>query len=139
MGAKSWDRLHNAIYVISPLAVVHYLLSPDIYPEQYLMTGIIFWLMLWRILNRRRLGTNAAALAALAVASSVFTAVVQTGWIWAYQGYNFSEVFDVYFTLALGIPAPVKILVLGLVIACAAAARQAFGGKPARVGVDKAG
>ena len=103
------------------------------------MTGIIFWLMLWRVLNRRRLGTNGPALAVLAVASSIFTAVVQTGWIWAYQGYSFSEVFDVYFTLALGIPVPVKILVLGLVIACAAVGRQAFRLKPARVDVGKAG
>jgi sulfoxide reductase heme-binding subunit YedZ len=31
IGAKSWQRLHNAIYVIGALAVVHYLLSPDIY------------------------------------------------------------------------------------------------------------
>jgi sulfoxide reductase heme-binding subunit YedZ len=131
MGAKGWDRLHNAIYVISPFAVIHYLLSPDIYPEQYLMSGLLFWLISWRVLNRHRLGTNAAALALLALVSSLFTAVLQVGWIWAYQGYSFSEVFEVYFTLALGIPAPVKILVVGLMIGFAAASRQAFGLKAA--------
>jgi len=49
MGAKGWQRLHNTIYVIAGLAVIHYLLSPDIYPEQFLMSGIFFWLVGWRI------------------------------------------------------------------------------------------
>jgi sulfoxide reductase heme-binding subunit YedZ len=40
MGARNWQRLHNAIYVIGALAIIHYLLSPDIYLEQYLMSGI---------------------------------------------------------------------------------------------------
>jgi methionine sulfoxide reductase heme-binding subunit len=48
MGAKGWQRLHNAIYVIAGLAVIHYLLSPDIYPEQFLMSGVFFWLIGWR-------------------------------------------------------------------------------------------
>jgi methionine sulfoxide reductase heme-binding subunit len=38
MGAKGWKRLHNTIYVIAALALVHYLLSPDIYPEQFLLS-----------------------------------------------------------------------------------------------------
>jgi sulfoxide reductase heme-binding subunit YedZ len=101
MGAKGWDRLHNTIYVISPLAVIHYLLLPDIYPEQYLMSGILFWLLAWRVLNRRGQGTNSMALALLAVASGLFTAVIEAGWIWAYQDYSFSEIYNVYFTLTL--------------------------------------
>jgi methionine sulfoxide reductase heme-binding subunit len=50
MGAKGWQRLHNAIYVIAALALIHHLLTPDAYPEQCLMSGIFFWLMVWRIL-----------------------------------------------------------------------------------------
>jgi len=51
-GAKGWQQLHNAIYAIAALALIHYLLSPDAYPEQYLMSGLFFWLMAWRVLNR---------------------------------------------------------------------------------------
>jgi hypothetical protein len=58
MGARNWQQLHNAIYVIGALAIVHYLLSPDIYPEQYLMSGIFFWLRFWRALNLYGLETN---------------------------------------------------------------------------------
>jgi len=36
MGARGWQRLHNAIYVTAALALIHYLLSPDIYPEPLL-------------------------------------------------------------------------------------------------------
>ena len=39
MGPKAWKRLHNAIYAIAALALIHYLLSPDDYPEQYSMKG----------------------------------------------------------------------------------------------------
>jgi methionine sulfoxide reductase heme-binding subunit len=131
MGAQGWQKLHNAIYAISGLAVVHYLLSPDIYPEQYLMSGIFFWLIGWRVLNRHGLGTNAGPLALLAVASALFTALLEVGWIWAYQDYEPSEILSIYFTLALGIPPMWKILGLGLLIALGAAGRQALRLKPA--------
>jgi methionine sulfoxide reductase heme-binding subunit len=137
MGARGWQRLHNAIYVIAGLAVVHYLLSPDIYAEQYLMSGIYVWLVGWRVLNRYGLGTNAGALALLAVASSLFTAALEVAWIWAYQNYEPSEIVSIYFTFALGIPPMWIILGLGVVIALAAAGRQALRLKPAGVEARK--
>jgi sulfoxide reductase heme-binding subunit YedZ len=124
MGAKGWQRLHNAIYVISALALIHYLLSPDIYPEQYLTSGIFFWLMVWRVLNRRGHGANAGVLALLAAASCLFTALLEAGWIWAYHGYEMSEILVVCFTLALGIPAALQVLALGLLIAVAVFTQQ---------------
>jgi methionine sulfoxide reductase heme-binding subunit len=139
MGAQGWQKLHNAIYAISGLAVVHYLLSPDIYPEQYLMSGIFFWLIGWRVLNRYGLGTSAGPLALLAVASCLFTALLEAGWIWAYQDYEPSEILSIYFTLALGIPPMWKILGLGLLIALGAAGRQALRLKPASLDARKIG
>jgi sulfoxide reductase heme-binding subunit YedZ len=137
MGAGNWQRLHNAIYVIGALAIIHYLLSPDIYPEQYLMSGIFCWLMLWRVLNRRGLGTNAGALAGITLVSCLFTALLEIGWIWAYQGYAVSEILSLYFTLDLGIPPPLKILALGLLIALGASARHALRLKTANIKAGK--
>ena len=108
MGARGWQRLHNAVYATAALALIHYLLSPDIYPEQYLLSGMFFWLMGWRLLNHRGWGTNAAVLVLLAVAASLFTAVLEAVWIWAYQDYQPSEISDVYFTFVLGIPPALK-------------------------------
>jgi sulfoxide reductase heme-binding subunit YedZ len=126
MGAKGWQQLHNTIYVITALALLHYLLSPGLFPDQFLMSGLFFWLMVWRALDRRGQGASAGALALLAVASCVFTAVLEVGWIWAFRGYALSEIFSIYFTPILGIPPAWTLLALGLLIAVAAFTQQAL-------------
>jgi len=126
MGARGWQQLHNAIYVVTALALLHYLLSPGLFPDQFLTSGVFFWLMVWRVLDRRRLGTNAAALALLAAASSLFTALLEISWIWAFRDYALSEIFSIYFTTILGIPPAWTILALGLLVSVAAFARQAL-------------
>jgi sulfoxide reductase heme-binding subunit YedZ len=139
MGAKRWQQLHNTIYVVTALALLHYLLSPGLFPDQFLMSGIFFWLMCWRVLDRRRQATNAVALALLAVASCVFTAVVEVGWIFVFRGYALSEIFSIYFTSILGIPPPWTILAFGLLIAVAAFAQQALRVKVPAVDTRKIG
>jgi sulfoxide reductase heme-binding subunit YedZ len=139
MGAKAWNRLHNTIYVIAGLALIHYLLSPDYYPDQYLTSGIFFWLMIWRVLNRRGYGTDARVLAILAVALSLFTALFEAGWTWAYHGEEPSGTFANNFSLVLGVSPAWKVLVLGLFIALAAAIRQAPRLRSAGFGMRKAG
>jgi methionine sulfoxide reductase heme-binding subunit len=42
IGPQTWQRLHDTVYVLTGLAIVHYLLSPDVYAEQYLLSGIFF-------------------------------------------------------------------------------------------------
>jgi methionine sulfoxide reductase heme-binding subunit len=121
MGARGWQRLHNAVYAITALALVHYLLSPDSYPEQALLSGMFFWLMVWRALGAR--GTDPRALALLAVASAVFTALLEALWIWAYHHYGPVETLRNDFSLDFGIAPCWKVLALGLVIAAVAAIR----------------
>lgn len=125
MGAKGWQRLHNAVYVTSGLAILHYLLSPGIFPDQYLMSGMFFWLMGWRLLNRRGKGRDVRALVVLAVLSCVFTALFEAAWIWAYHGYKPIETLADNFTMVLGVPPPWTILGLGLLIALASSIRKA--------------
>jgi sulfoxide reductase heme-binding subunit YedZ len=124
MGAKGWQKLHSIVYATAGLALIHYLLSPDIYPEQYLMSGIFFWLMAWRALDRSGLGADARALAALALVSSLFTACLEAGWVWAYHGYEPWWTLGNNFSLELGVPAAWKILAIGLLVAFAAAGRR---------------
>jgi sulfoxide reductase heme-binding subunit YedZ len=126
MGANGWKRLHNTIYACAALALLHYLLSPDIYPEQFLTSGMFFWLMVWRALNRRGLGADARALALLAVASCLFTAFFEAGWIWAYHGYEPAGTLRANFSLDLGVSAAWRVLALGLLIAAAAFIQQAL-------------
>jgi methionine sulfoxide reductase heme-binding subunit len=126
MGAKGWNGLHNTVYVLTALALLHYLLSPGEFPEQYLMSGMFFWLMVWRVLNRGGLGTDVRALATLAVASGLFTAFFEAGWAWAYRGYAPLATLAMNFSLALGVSPAWQIFTLGLLIAIAAFARQAL-------------
>jgi hypothetical protein len=83
------------------------------------------------------LGTDVRALALLSVASCLFTGLLEAGWIWAYQGYEPSEILIIYFTLALGIPSALKILAFGLLIAVLTFIQQAFGLRIADLGARK--
>lgn len=138
MGTKSWQRLHNAIYAIAALALLHVLVSRGTYPEQYLLSGMFFWLMTWRVLDRHGHGTDAKALAILAVVSCLFTALLEVAWIWARRGYAPSETLGNNFTLVYGIPPAWQILGLGLLTALAAA-WQALRPAPARFDMRKVG
>jgi sulfoxide reductase heme-binding subunit YedZ len=126
----SWQRLHNTVYAVTALALIHYLLSPGIFPDQYFTCGMFFWLMSWRLLARRRQGADSLALVALAVVSTLFTALLEAGWVWAYHGYEPLGTLGANFSLELGVPAAWKVLVLGLTIALAAALRQALKRRP---------
>jgi methionine sulfoxide reductase heme-binding subunit len=107
MGAKNWQRLHNTNYVISGLAILHVVLARGTYGEQYLLTGIFVWLMAWRVLAHYGKGTDARALAMLALGSSVFTALLEAGFMWGRRGYEPSWTLGNNFSLAyldIGIP-----------------------------------
>jgi ABC-type cobalamin transport system permease subunit len=82
--------------------------------------------MAWRLLARRRLGTDVRALLALTVVSCLFTALLEALWVWAYHGYEPAGTLGDNFSLELGVPAAWKVLALGLAVALAAALRQAF-------------
>jgi sulfoxide reductase heme-binding subunit YedZ len=139
MGTEGWNRLHNTVYAITALALVHYLLSPDSYPEQFLTSGMFFWLMVWRLLNRRGLGTDARTLAMLAVTSSLFAAVLEAGWLWAYHGYEPIWTLRNNLTLDLGVPPAWQMLALGLLIAVVAFTQQARHPTAARHAARKVG
>ena len=134
MGTRNWQRLHNTNYVISGVAILHVALARGTYPEQYLLSGIFVWLMAWRVLARYRLGADARALALLAVASSLFTALLEAGFLWSRRGYdplgtlynNFNPAM-----LEIGIPAAWQVLGLGLMFAFGAFAVAASAGRTA--------
>ena len=137
MGAKGWQRLHSAVYLTAALAILHYLLSPGLFPDQFLLSGLFFWLMAWRVLDRRGQGANAATLALLALAACLFTAAFEVGCIWAFRGYALAEIFSIYFTPILGIPPAWTLLALGLLISAAAFAQRAWRRGVADLGVRK--
>jgi sulfoxide reductase heme-binding subunit YedZ len=120
MGMKGWQRLHNTIYVVTALAVLHTLLSRGTNPMQYLLSGAFFWLMVWRVLDRCGRGAHAKSLALLAVASCLFAVLLEIGCVWLKRGYPPTETLANNFTLIFGIPPAWEILFAGLLIALSA-------------------
>jgi sulfoxide reductase heme-binding subunit YedZ len=129
MGAKGWQRLHNTNYIISALALLHVVLARGTYAEQYLLCGLFIWLMLWRVLDRYRLGSDAKALIALAVFCCLFTAFLEAGFMWGRRGYDVIGTLNINFMWApteIGIQPPWQVLAFGLVFAFGAMARAAL-------------
>jgi sulfoxide reductase heme-binding subunit YedZ len=120
---RSPFKREGAVYVLTGLTLVHYLLSPDVYAEQYLLSGIFFWLMGWRPLKRRGQATGAKGLAVLAVASCLFTILLEAVWLWAYQGYGLLEALAGNFTLMEDLSPAWKVLALGFLVAVIGAVR----------------
>jgi hypothetical protein len=115
--------------VISTLAILHVVLARGTYAEQYILTGIFFWLMVWRVLARYGRGTNTKALAVLAVASSLVAAFLEAGFLWSRRG------FDVLATLGYNLsldildvayPPAWQVLGLGLLVVLGAAGCKAL-------------
>jgi sulfoxide reductase heme-binding subunit YedZ len=141
LGARSWQRLHNTNYVISGLAILHVLLARGTYPEQYLLTGLFVWLMAWRVLARYGLGADARALTALAVASCLFTAFLEAGFLLGRRGWEVAGTLANNFNpamLEIGVPPPWQVLAFGLVFALGAVAVAAAAGREPDVGWAKA-
>ena len=129
MGVKGWQRLHNTNYIISALALLHVVLARGTYAEQYLLCGLFVWLMLWRVLDRYRLGSDAKALLALAVICCLFTAFLEAGFMWGRRGYDVMGTLHINFMWApaeIGIQPPWQVLAFGLVFALGAMARAAL-------------
>ena len=135
MGARNWQRLHNTTYVISALAILHVVLARGTYTEQYMLTGLFFWLMAWRVLDRYGQGTDVKALVMLTAASCVFTAFMEAGWLWGRRGFALSETLGLNFSLAIldfGVPPAWQVLGYGMLFVLGAAGCEALRIKAAR-------
>jgi sulfoxide reductase heme-binding subunit YedZ len=142
MGARNWQRLHTTNYVISALAILHVVLARGTYTEQYMLTGIFFWLMAWRVLARFGLGANVKALLVLAMASCLVSAFLEAGFLWSRRGFELPQTLGYNFSLAIleiGYPPAWQVLALGLLVALGAAGREAFRLKAARLDAGQAG
>lgn len=116
-----WKKLHRTVYVLAFLAVLHFLMSPgSLQGGPFLMAALYVWLMGWRLLERRGLGTNLAALALLGAGASAFALLIEPIWLATFQQERWttgtSEVLAANFDLDrwryLGIPPVVSMLTL---------------------------
>jgi sulfoxide reductase heme-binding subunit YedZ len=129
MGVKNWQRLHAANYAITGLAILHVVLARGTYAEQYMLAGIFFWLMVWRVLARYRLGAAGKALLVLAVASCLFAALLEAGFLWGRRGFDVLATLRYNFSLAMldiAYPPAWQVLAFGLLAVLGAAGWRAM-------------
>src|SRR6266436_5093032 len=142
MGAKNWQRLHTTNYVISALAILHVVLARGTYTAQYMLIGIFFWLMVWRVLARNGLAANAKALVMLAAASCLLAGFLEAGFLWARRGFDVLGTLGLNFTLAVldfGYPPAWQVLAFGVLVVLAAAGREALRLRAASLEARQAG
>jgi sulfoxide reductase heme-binding subunit YedZ len=134
MGPANWQRLHNTNYVITGLAILHVVLARGTYWEQYLLAGLFFWLIAWRVLDRYGFGTDVRVLVVLALGSGAFTALLEAGVVLARRGHTIASTLGQNVNpamLEVGVPPPWQVLAFGLAFALAAALRKTLRVKPA--------
>lgn len=149
MGER-WNQLHDWVYVLTGLAILHYLMAVDsILAAPYVNAGLFVWLMAWRLLERRgRLGGDPRVLALLSISTALFTAVFQALWIWLYQKIyqgvaapfdgdpwrTLAANFDVAWWQQAGMSPALMILIVTLPAAALAAARGPVSENGRRIG-----
>ena len=92
---KNWQRLHNLVYPIAMLALLHFALQSKIdVTEAVLMSGLFLLLMLYRGLYRWKLPVSIAVLAGVALLAGLLTAGLEAGWYAATSGVSAWLVFQ---------------------------------------------
>jgi sulfoxide reductase heme-binding subunit YedZ len=122
IGGRGWNRLHKLVYPIAVLAQIHFLLQSknDIW-EPTLMLGFLLWMFGFRLIQRRKREVGLIDLTGLAFASTLLTAIVETGWYQFRSGIDGSRVFLANFDFSYIIRPSWYVLAVTLTIVLAAA------------------
>lgn len=122
MGGKRWLALHRLVYLIAPIAILHFLIQAKLdVTEAVLMGGLLFLLALYRLANRfwPPLSPSRALVAALL--ASGLTAGLEVGWYAVATGIDPRLVWEANFTPSLGISPALWVGGTGLLVAALSA------------------
>jgi sulfoxide reductase heme-binding subunit YedZ len=102
MGGKNWQRLHNLVYLITALGLLHFALQSKIDVTQpALLNGLFALLLLYRGLYRFRVPVTTPVLVAAALATGLATALCETAWYALATGVSAWMVFQANADVAL--------------------------------------
>jgi sulfoxide reductase heme-binding subunit YedZ len=121
MGAR-WNTLHNAIYFIAMLAAFHFLLqTKNDVTQPIIMTGLLFWLLGYRLLQRRYREVSLLQLTGLAVVAAALTGPFESAWYYFRSNVPFERIFLANFDFAYVIRPMWWVLAAGLAVVVTAA------------------
>ena len=130
LGAKRWRRLHQALYAIGILAVIHFFMQKklEVY-EPTIMAGLYVWLMLYRIvvaLSARAKKAQVMMGLSLGVAASGLTMLGEAVYFRLMRNIPMDRILamNLDFDFDIGIRPGWVVLGIGLAIVLAVALRQ---------------
>jgi sulfoxide reductase heme-binding subunit YedZ len=90
LGSRNWRRLHQAIYAITILGIIHFYMQAkaDVWEPMW-MTGLFVWLMAYRVVQwtrKRRGPLSLVWLIGLTIFATAFTAVGEAIYFWIATG-----------------------------------------------------
>jgi sulfoxide reductase heme-binding subunit YedZ len=95
IGGARWNRLHRLTYIIAILAVIHFAMQKklNIYEPTW-MAGLLAWLLLYRVLQKRVDEVRLPHLAALVIAATLFTVAAEALWYGLLTGVHWQRVLQ---------------------------------------------
>jgi sulfoxide reductase heme-binding subunit YedZ len=121
LGSRNWNRIHNLAYPAIGLAVLHFDMGPEsLGGTPFVITGLYFWAMGWRGLNRAGRGTDAVWLLGLALAATAFSFAFEATWIRYYRGFTEFGTAEELWNAGLGLAATWQVLIVTLSVAALA-------------------
>jgi sulfoxide reductase heme-binding subunit YedZ len=124
LGAARWQALHRLVYLIAPLATVHFFMQSKLDEYQpVLMAGFLIWLLAYRVLFKRTGELGPAALLALAGGVAVTTALLEALLYRLTTGVDARLILLAHFDPEMEIRPAWWVLAAGLLIAIAGAWR----------------
>lgn len=132
LGARRWRRLHGLIYPASLLMLIHFFMQSKLdVSEPWIMTGLFFWLMAWRVVVRQGLADGRLAdwwPLCLALLAALVTACGEALYYWFQTGVAPGRVLLAHFMLTPGLRPAWYVLAICLATALAAALRRLSAG-----------
>jgi methionine sulfoxide reductase heme-binding subunit len=124
LGTERWRRLHSLVYVIAPLAAVHFFMQSklNLY-EPVLMAGFLAWLLAFRLLFWRNGEVTPFALILLACAVATATATGEATIYMLTSGVDARRILFAHFDLAMQIRPAWWLLAAGLAVAAVGSSR----------------
>jgi sulfoxide reductase heme-binding subunit YedZ len=127
LGGRHWRRLHQLVYAIGVLAVIHYCFQSklDLW-EPTIMAGLLVWLLAYRLLTwgvgvRGQLPL--AWVGGLSLAAALVTALGEAAYFYLAFGGDPMRVLGADLSLAAGLRPAAIVLVIGLAITAAGTVR----------------
>jgi methionine sulfoxide reductase heme-binding subunit len=127
LGAARWRTLHGLVYIIAPLAIVHFFMQSKLDEYQpVLMAGFLIWLLAYRVLLRRTGDVGPVALLVLGCAVAVTTGLLESLFYKLTTGVDARLILLAHFDPEMEIRPAWWVLAAGVLIAVVGAWRYRF-------------